>query len=132
MTDGIFLVSKRTADLTYLTLGIGSSAKGGRVDGVTVYAAKEYLTPAELDLFTKSVRQVALKCMNLRPERMTALTAWISKQNASALRDVSFDFGPMTANFRRSITSDGTYQTYVTMFRAGQPGVNPWVNYCVR
>lgn len=129
---GVFLVSKRTTDLTYLTLGIGYSETTGpgRADGVTVYAQREYLKPSELALFNKTIRQVALKCFNLSEARLPAIDAWLTRQNTSPLRDVVIQFGPMTANYRRMITDDGTYHTYVTMFRQGTPGVGPWGNYC--
>ncbi|WP_158679897.1 hypothetical protein [Deinococcus sp. NW-56] len=130
----LFTVTKRTADYTYLTLGIGQVAvdDSKRLRAVMVLALKEYLKPSERALFNKTVHQVATKCFNLAPERLPAISAWLDRQNASPLRDASVNFGPMSMNYSREIGDDGTYVTNVTMQRTGKPGVAPWVNYCVR
>lgn len=132
VSAGAFLVSKRTADLTFLTLGIGQSASTAtnRANAVFVLAAREYLKPTEQALFSKTISQVVLKCFNLSPARGPAITAWLDAQNLSPLRNVTALFGPMTMQFQRYIADDGTYWTKVSMQRSGVPGAAPWVNYC--
>ena len=132
VSPGAFIVSKRTSDLKTLLVGIGYSQASvpGRLDGVTVYVLKEYLTPAEFALFSKAVQQVAATCFNLLPARLPAIDTWLDTLNRSRLETVRFSFGPMMANYGRSISEDGDYQTSVTMFRAGSPGTAPWTRHC--
>ncbi|UQN05508.1 hypothetical protein [Deinococcus sp. QL22] len=132
ISQGFFLVSKRTSDLTYLTLGVGAFdlTNAGRLNGVAVIAVKEYLKPSERALFNRAVGQVATRCFNLRPERLTAISVWLDRQNSSAIRDVATDFGPMRLRFLRDINEDGNFYTSVYLNRTGTPGVLPWKSYC--
>lgn len=127
-----FLVTKRTGEGRDLMLGVTqlATARPGRVSAVGVLALKEYLTPAERQLFNDAVIQVALKCFNLRAERQAAIVVWLNRQNASTFRDVKADFGPMNLRFVRELDDDGQYLTWVHLRRSGTPGVAPWVNYC--
>ena len=127
-----FLVSQYTGEARDLLLGVSqqSTTVPGRVTRVYVVAQREYLTPTERGLFNAAVTDVALKCFNLRPERKAAIVTWMNVQNASVLRQVSSDFGPMTLRFSRYINDDGNYWTSVSLTRSGVPGVSPWSNYC--
>ncbi|THF68489.1 hypothetical protein E7T06_16300 [Deinococcus sp. Arct2-2] len=127
-----FLVSKCTGETRDLLLGVTqlSLAKAGRIDQVAVLAQREYLTPKERMAFNGAVLNVAFKCFNLRTERKAAILTWLDRQNASALRNVSAEFGPMILNFERQLEDDGTFWTSVSLSRSGVPGVSPWINYC--
>ena len=128
-----FVVSKRTTAGTYLLLGIGQATSyNGRINGLSVLALHEYLTPPERDLFAKNVVRVALTCFNLLPARQNAITAWLNVQSKSTSRVASSDFGPMTLTFSRALTDSGQFYTAAFMTRTGQPGVVPWGNYCVQ
>ncbi|WP_155300805.1 hypothetical protein [Deinococcus kurensis] len=129
--DGSFFVISKKAAAKPLLLGVASDGLYlNRVDTVTVGAQKEYLVPEERAVFRRAVIDVALKCFNLRPERQAAINTWLDRQNASSLRDVQTDFGPMTLRFIRELADDGQYWTFVRMSRTGKPGVSPWLNYC--
>ena len=129
--DGDYFVISKKAGAKSLLLGVASDGLYlNRVDTVFVAAQKEYLTPEERSVFRRAVIDVALKCFNLRAERQTAINTWLDRQNASALRDVRTDFGPMTLRFIRQLSDDGQYWTLVRLSRTGKPGVSPWLNYC--
>lgn len=129
--DGLYIVSKRTTDLTYLQMGVGTTqATSGRIQGLTLFAFKEYLKPSELALLISNTRRVATSCFNLSQQRMDAIAYWLTVQNKSAYRNVSSSFGPMNLRFKRDVSSDGTYYTAVYMNRSGLPGQAPWINYC--
>lgn len=130
--NNLFLISKRTGEGRDLLLGITQLAteRPGRVSAVSVLALREYPTPAERSLFNEAVINVALKCFNLRPERKTAIVAWLNRQNVSTFRNVAANFGPMNLRFVRDLDEEGTYWTAVQMRRQGLPGTAPWVNYC--
>lgn len=129
--DGLYLVSKRTTDLTYLQMGVGTmDSSADRIQGLTLFAFKEYLRPSELALLISNTKRVSTTCFNLSQQRMDAIAYWLTVQNKSAQRNVSSDFGPMNLRFKRDITSDGTYYTAVYLRRSGTPGLKPWINYC--
>ncbi|GAA5503628.1 hypothetical protein Dxin01_03387 [Deinococcus xinjiangensis] len=129
--DGLYVVSKRTSDLTYLQMGVGTTqASAGRIQGLTLFAFREYLKPSELALLISNTRRVATTCFNLSQGRMDAIAYWLTVQNKSAYRNVTSSFGPMNLRFKRDVTSDGTYYTAVYMNRSGLPGQTPWINYC--
>ncbi|MCP2013214.1 hypothetical protein L1280_000342 [Deinococcus sp. HSC-46F16] len=130
--EDVFYVERKTGEGRNLTLAVGQAqlARAGRVSAVRVLAMREYLTPGERSIFTKMVLDTALKCFNLRSERKAAITTWLNRQNASSIRDVAQNFGPMNLRFTRDISDDGRYYTYVEMRRTGTPGVAPWINYC--
>ncbi|PJI55545.1 hypothetical protein CTI14_03880 [Methylobacterium radiotolerans] len=133
MEKDLFIVGKRTSAGTPLNLGVGSlEVSGNRLKGIAVFAFKEYLTTSELDLFATNVNRVAGKCFNISPERAGAVTAWLTRQNQTSLRNVTQVFGPMKARFVRDITSGGSYYTAVYLSRGGTPGTSPWVNYCTQ
>ncbi|WP_407541203.1 hypothetical protein Q0M94_07410 [Deinococcus radiomollis] len=126
-----FAVSKRTSLGRTLLLGIGQGkATNNRINALGVIAFSESLTTDELDLYSKNVIRVALKCFNLRPERVPAIKAWLRLQNQTTLRTAANDFGPMTMRLQRGVLASGQYYTGVAMLRAGQPGVSPWTGYC--
>ncbi|MFW8628559.1 hypothetical protein [Deinococcus sp. ME38] len=129
--DGSYFVVSKKAGTKSLLLGVGTDGLYlNRVDTVTVAAQKEYLTPEERTVFRRAVIDVSLKCFNLRAERQAAINTWLDRQNASSLRDVQTDFGPMTLRFIRELSDDGQYWTFVRLSRTGKPGVSPWLNYC--
>jgi len=127
-----FMVAKKTADGTILTLGVVQlgAAVAGRVSRVGVLATREYLTPSERVAFNQAAISVALNCFNLRTERAAAIVAWLDQQNASLFRNVNADFGPMNLQFVRALNDDGQYTTWVRFSRSGTPGVVPWLKYC--
>lgn len=128
---GLYIVSKRTSDLTYLQLGVGVTAENrGRIQGLSLVAFREYLKPSELDLLIRNTSRAATTCFNLSEQRLNAIGYWLTVQNKSARRSVSSTFGPMKLRFGRDVLDDGTFYTVVTMNRAGTPGAAPWINYC--
>lgn len=131
LRQDLFIVRKRTADLTMLDLGIGvRQQQAGRIQSVGVFAFKEYLKPSELDLLISNTSRIATTCFNISQERLPALTAWLTRQNSRALRNVENDFGPLNVAFIRDISDDGTYYTAVYLARPGYPGGTPWIKYC--
>ncbi len=133
LTADIFMVIKRTSAGNPLMLGVGNaSGSGSRISTLSVFAFKEYLTPDELDLFSKNVVRVALTCFNLLPERSAAIITWLNQQNTSIFKKVATGFGPMTLIFQRDLLSDGQFYTSVVLTRSGTPGVAPWTNDCTR
>lgn len=132
--DGIVLVNKRTRDLNYIPLGVaamGATAQG-QLNQVGVFAFKDRLSSAELDLFATNVSRIASKCFNISPDRSDAITSWLKVENQTVAREHTKGFGPLNLTFVRSTTSDGQPFTAVHMQRTGQPGVAPWFNYCVK
>lgn len=131
LEQGLFLVRKRTSDLTSLDLGIGiRQQRAGRIQSVGVFALKEYLKPSELALLVSNTSRIATQCFNISQKRMNALAVWLTRQNSQALRNVESSFGPMKVTFVRDVNDDGTYYTAVDLARSGVPGLAPWVNYC--
>lgn len=132
--DGLFVVSKRTRDLNYITLGVGAMGQNsqGRLNQVGVFAFKHRLSAAEVELLAANVARIASKCFNISKERGDAMTAWLTKENQTLMQQTTKGFGPMNLTFVRSITRDGEFFTAVHMQRTGTPGVAPWINYCVR
>ncbi|WP_161884475.1 hypothetical protein [Deinococcus alpinitundrae] len=131
INSNIFMVTKRTTAGNYLTLGVGNAVtSSGKVGTLNVLAFREYLTPAERDLFNTNVIRVALTCFNLLPERAPAITAWLDRQSQSTFRKVASGFGPMTLIFERDLLESGDFYTGVVLTRSGEPGVSPWKNYC--
>lgn len=132
--DGIVVVNKRTRDLKYLPLGVAAMGQTsqGRLNRVGVFAFKDRLSAAEVELLATNVTRIASKCFNINPERGNAVAAWLTRENKTLLRNTTRSFGPLNATFVRSVTKDGNFFTAVHLQRSGQPGAAPWVNYCVK
>lgn len=100
INDNVFVVSKRTRDLTYLNLGVGvREVVSGKIKGLSMFAFKEYLKPAELELLISNTGRAATSCFNISNERLSAIGYWLTLQNKTAVRDVSNEFGPMRLEF---------------------------------
>lgn len=132
--DGIVVVNKRTRDLTYLPLGVAAigQTSQGRLNRVGVFAFKDRLSAAEVELLATNVTRIASKCFNISQERGNAVAAWLTRENRTLLRSTTKSFGPLDATFVRNVTKDGSFFTAVHLQRSGQPGAAPWVNYCVK
>lgn len=134
LENGLFVVSKRTTDLNYITLGVapmGQTAQG-RLDRIGIFAFKDRLSAAEVDLLATNVTRVASKCFNISKERGDAMAAWLKQENQTLLHSTTKSFGPMNLTFVRNVTEEGNFFTAVHMQRTGQPGISPWLNYCVK
>lgn len=122
-----------TLRASHLTLGVQGidTAGEGKVGAALLLGDKWQLTPAELSDLSQLVGTLATQCFNISPERLPALSEWLSKRAAQSLNTPqSAQFGPLAVTYRPWQYTDATRVWSVVLSRKGTPGAEPWTTYC--